>query len=110
MLVTPPCCLPQFFIVARNSEGTSLPTSLITVNTSSAGWDGKRVEGLPSPPHEIRTSASADAIELWWTAPVIASASDYHKYKITYGPLKYHSAEGMDYYNFYILIYFHEKH
>ena len=86
----------QFFIVAQNSEGTSLPTSLITVNTSSAGWDGKRVEGLPSPPHEIRTSASADAIELWWTAPVIASASDYHKYKITYGPLKYYSAEGMD--------------
>ena len=77
IVVTPPCCLPQFFIVARNSEGTSLPTSLITVNTSSAGWDGKRVEGLPSPPHEIRTSASADAIELWWTAPVIARFGRY---------------------------------
>ena len=35
-------------------------------------------------------------VELWWTAPIIASASDYHKYKITYGPLKYYSAEGMD--------------
>ena len=81
--------------MAQNSEGTSLPTSLITVNTSSAGWDGKRVEGLPSP-HEICTSALADAIELWWTAPFIASASDYHKYKIIYGPLKYYSAEGMD--------------
>ena len=42
-----PETLHQFFIVSRNSQGTSLPTSLITLNTSRAGWDGQNVKGLP---------------------------------------------------------------
>ena len=35
--------LHQFFVVSRNLEGTSLPSSVITVNTSAEEWNGKKV-------------------------------------------------------------------
>ena len=43
----------QFFAISRNQFGTSLPTSLISVNVSRAAWDGQKVTGKPSAPHGI---------------------------------------------------------
>ena len=83
----------QFFVVARNQYGTSLPTSLITVNTSRVGWNGQRVDGLPSPPHEIQALTGADTIQLSWTAPAVSAPDDYHKYRITYRPMKNESQQ-----------------
>lgn len=73
--------LHQFFIVTRNLFGTSLPTSVITLNTSRVAWDGQMVEGKPSPPHQIVTRSGADHIMAAWTAPSISDPEGYHKYK-----------------------------
>ena len=43
----------QFFAISRNQFGTSLPTSLISLNVSRAAWDGQKVTGKPSAPHGI---------------------------------------------------------
>ena len=43
----------QFFAISRNQFGTSLPTSLISVNVSRAAWNGQKVTGKPSAPHGI---------------------------------------------------------
>jgi hypothetical protein len=82
----------QFFIVSRNGEGTSLPTSVITANLSRAAWNGQLVHGRPSPPHEVATSIGADYIVVSWTPPTISDPEDYHKYRLSYGPVSNRSA------------------
>jgi hypothetical protein len=39
----------RFFVIARNVFGTSLPSSVVTVNVSSAAWDGARCRFYSSP-------------------------------------------------------------
>ena len=72
----------RFFVIARNVFGTSLPSSVVTVNVSKEAWDGTRIEGLPSSPHAIDiTQTGADYLTLSWTAPTISHHQDEHKYK-----------------------------
>ena len=83
----------QFFVVARNKEGTSLPTSLVTLVTNETLWTGDLVKGKPSPPHQVTTATGADYISISWTAPTVSSPEDYHKYRLTYRPAKNASAQ-----------------
>ena len=72
----------RFYVIARNAFGTSLPSSVVTVNVSSVAWDGSRIEGLPSSPHSIEISQTgADFLTLSWTAPTISHHEDEHKYR-----------------------------
>ena len=48
--------LYSFYVVARNEKGTSLPSSILTVNISLAAWTGEAV-GATSPPHVLRISS-----------------------------------------------------
>jgi hypothetical protein len=72
----------RFFVIARNNFGTSLPSSVVTVNVSKAGWDGAKIDGRPSSPHAIEvTQTGADYLALSWTAPTISHHEDEHKYR-----------------------------
>ena len=54
----------QFFVVGVNGAGRSLPSSVVTVAASMAAWEG-RVEGAPSPPHQLRVDGkSVDWIQV----------------------------------------------
>ena len=75
----------QFFVVARNSAGSSLPSSLVTVNVSRAAWDGVEIKGAPSPPHQLRAlRVSVDSVQLSWQAPTISAHELPLHYNIFY--------------------------
>ena len=75
----------QFFVVARNSAGSSLPSSLVTVNVSRAAWEGVEVKGAPSPPHQLRAlRVSVDSVQLSWQPPTISSHELPLHYNIFY--------------------------
>ena len=79
----------QFFVISRNQAGTSLPSSLITVNISQVAWNGQEIHGKPSAPHGIElVKAGANLLSFAWTAPVISNHEDLLKYRFTYGPFK----------------------
>lgn len=70
-------------MVARNQFGTSLPSSVVTVNVSKDAWDGQSVSGLPSSPHSMEvTETGADTLTLSWTAPTISHHQEDYKYKL----------------------------
>ena len=35
----------SFFVVSRNENGTSLPSSVLTLNISEAAWNGVNIKG-----------------------------------------------------------------
>ena len=72
----------RFFVVARNNIGTSLPSSLVRLNVSTAAWDGKDVKGTSSPPHLLEVEAhSATWLQFTWNPPAITHPEDVLKYK-----------------------------
>lgn len=75
--------LHQFFVISRNEAGTSLPSSIVFVNVSSAAWKGNdKMHGLPTPPHTVTiTKRGADFIELAWTTPAISMPDERLKYR-----------------------------
>jgi len=74
----------QFFAVAHNSAGSSLPSSvLVTVANSSIG--GAHQYGLPTPPHRVVVSEKGtDFVELHWTAPAISHPGQNLTYTVFY--------------------------
>ena len=75
----------QFFVVARNSAGSSLPSSLVTVNVSRAAWEGVQVKGAPSQPHQLRAlRVSVDSVQLSWQPPTISPHDLPLHYNILY--------------------------
>ena len=75
----------QFFVVAKNSAGTSLPSSLVSVNVSRAAWEGVQVKGSPSPPHQLRAlRVSVDSVQLSWQPPTISAHDLPLHYNIFY--------------------------
>eukprot|EP00095_Tigriopus_kingsejongensis_P012676 maker-scaffold22_size673200-snap-gene-3.19 protein:Tk12676 transcript:maker-scaffold22_size673200-snap-gene-3.19-mRNA-1 annotation:"ig-like and fibronectin type-iii domain-containing protein" len=77
----------QFFIISRNPWGTSLPSSLITLNMS--GEATKTVmEGVATAPHSvIVTKKGPDFLSLTWTNPTISHPLDYLRYVVYYRSL-----------------------
>ena len=75
----------QFFIIARNSAGTSLPSSVLSTNVSQLAWDGEKVQGRPSAPHGIEVlKTSANMLSFAWTAPIISDHEDLIKYRLDF--------------------------
>ena len=72
----------KFFVVSRNEKGTSLPSSIITLNVSAEGWSGKPIEGSSSPPHLLEVeSHSATWLQFAWNPPAITHPEDVLKYR-----------------------------
>lgn len=72
----------RFFVVARNDDGTSLPSSLVRLNVSQDAWDGKSARGTSSPPHLLEVEAhSATWLQFTWNPPAITHPEDVLKYK-----------------------------
>ena len=79
--------LYSFYVVSRNEKGTSLPSSLLTVNISLAAWTGQAV-GATSPPHLLRLrSESTTSLSLEWNPPSIAHPEDQIRYRLYYRPV-----------------------
>ena len=36
----------KFYVVSRNENGTSLPSSILTLNVSESAWNGVTVKGI----------------------------------------------------------------
>ena len=79
--------LYSFYVVSRNDKGTSLPSSLLTVNISLAAWTGQAV-GATSPPHVLRLrSETTTSLSLEWNPPSIAHPEDQLRYRLYYRPV-----------------------
>eukprot|EP00090_Calanus_glacialis_P031499 TRINITY_DN5209_c0_g1_i1.p1 TRINITY_DN5209_c0_g1~~TRINITY_DN5209_c0_g1_i1.p1 ORF type:complete len:1460 (-),score=250.05 TRINITY_DN5209_c0_g1_i1:454-4833(-) len=75
----------RFFVVSRNEKGTSLPSSIVTLNVSSEGWTGTPVQGSSSPPHLLAVeSHSATWLQFAWNPPAITHPEDVLKYRLYY--------------------------
>ncbi|XP_013190125.1 Ig-like and fibronectin type-III domain-containing protein 1 isoform X2 [Amyelois transitella] len=69
----------QLFVVAMNSHGFSLPSSMILFNYTEG--EEKEVNGVPSPPHSLSVSSqSATWLTLSWQPPQFSMPDE----KITY--------------------------
>ena len=65
--------------------GTSLPSSLITINVSRSSWNGQKVTGKSSAPHGVElVDTGANMLSFAWTAPVISDHEDLLKYRYIY--------------------------
>ncbi len=73
----------QFFVIARNQFGTSLPSSVVTVNVTGAGSDpASDTSGRPSAPHSVILSeAGINYLTITWSGPAISHPEDRIKYK-----------------------------
>ncbi|XP_064105777.1 Ig-like and fibronectin type-III domain-containing protein 1 isoform X2 [Macrobrachium nipponense] len=77
--------LYNFFVVAINEEGMSLPSSVITVNVTSESANGTSIAGVSSPPHSVVLEAkTATTLTIGWQPPILALPTDRFKYKIHY--------------------------
>eukprot|EP00092_Neocalanus_flemingeri_P093803 GFUD01119242.1.p1 GENE.GFUD01119242.1~~GFUD01119242.1.p1 ORF type:complete len:1460 (+),score=180.34 GFUD01119242.1:219-4598(+) len=75
----------RFFVVSRNEKGTSLPSSIVTVNVSSESWNGTSISGASSPPHLLEVdSHSATWLQFAWNPPAITHPEDVLKYRLYY--------------------------
>ena len=79
--------LYSFYVVSRNKKGTSLPSSILTVNISLAAWSGQTV-GATSPPHVLRLrSRTESSLSLEWNPPSIAHPESQIQYRLYYRPV-----------------------
>jgi len=75
----------RFFVVSRNEKGTSLPSSIVTVNVSAKAWNGTSISGSTSPPHLLEVeSHSATWLQFVWNPPAITHPEDVLKYRLHY--------------------------
>jgi len=78
----------RFFVVSRNAKGTSLPSSIVTLNVSSDAWDGKQVQGATSPPHMLELDSRGSTwLEFTWNTPAISHPEDAIKYRVYFLPV-----------------------
>jgi len=75
--------LYRFFVVSRNQKGSSLPSSIITLNVSAAAWQGIPIPGATSPPHILSlNSRSPTGLKFSWNPPAISHPEDLLQYRI----------------------------
>jgi len=74
--------LYNFFVLAANVHGTSLPSSILTVNVSEKALGNQTKMGVPSAPEEILVSSrSTDYLTVSWQHPKLAHPTDRIRYK-----------------------------
>ena len=72
--------LYNFFVVAINEEGVSLPSSIITLNLTKERDDGIPVAGVPSAPHSLTLETkTATSLTVLWQPPELALPIDRFK-------------------------------
>ena len=85
----------RFFVVSRNAAGTSLPSSIVTLNITASGWTGKPVPGAASPPHRLQVeSHSATWLQFVWNPPAVSHPEDRLKFR----SVSLHCLEGADHF------------
>jgi len=86
----------RFFVVARNDLGTSLPSSIVTLNVSSAAYNTNQKNGATSPPHQLELdSRSTTWLEFTWNPPAISHPEDVLLYRIHFVAANASSASDM---------------
>ncbi|XP_057659770.1 Ig-like and fibronectin type-III domain-containing protein 1 isoform X1 [Diorhabda carinulata] len=70
------------FVVAKNEEGTSLPSSIIVIKMTKTD-DSKWVNGVTSPPHSLAVAShSATWVTITWQPPEFSHPSDLITYRV----------------------------
>ncbi|KAJ3623708.1 hypothetical protein MTP99_017378 [Tenebrio molitor] len=82
----------HIFVVSRNQEGTSLPSSIIVIKLTKS--DGQWVKAVTSPPHSLAVAAhSATWVTISWQPPEFSHPSEqitYQLYHKSTAEEKYH--------------------
>ncbi|CAH1112848.1 unnamed protein product [Psylliodes chrysocephalus] len=74
--------LYHIFVVARNDEGTSLPSSIIVIKLVKSD-QSKWVKGVTSPPHSLAVAShSATWVTITWQPPEFSHPSEIITYRI----------------------------
>ena len=77
-----PNSLYSFYVVSRNSLGSSLPSSVFSLNISSKTWARA---GASSPPHQLTVEGkTTDSVDLQWNPPAIRHPEDRLSYSVHY--------------------------
>ncbi|KAJ8939828.1 hypothetical protein NQ318_013047 [Aromia moschata] len=72
----------HIFVVARNENGTSLPSSIIVINLVKSD-QSKWVNGVPSPPHSLAVAShSATWVTITWQPPEFSHPSEIITYRL----------------------------
>ncbi|KAK7081529.1 hypothetical protein SK128_028299, partial [Halocaridina rubra] len=80
--------LYNFFVVAMNEDGISLPSSVITVNVTDETNNGTSIAGVASPPHSLALEAkTATTLTIGWQPPVLSLPTDTFRYKLRHQAL-----------------------
>ncbi|KAG8287269.1 hypothetical protein J6590_042606 [Homalodisca vitripennis] len=79
--------LYNIFVVSRNEHGTSLPSSLLLINTTKTEMSEGGIAGVTSPPHSMAVSShSATFVTISWQPPEFSHPSEPIKYVLYYKP------------------------
>jgi hypothetical protein len=74
--------LYSFFVASKNQKGSSLPSSIVTLNVSAAAWQGRAIFGASSPPHILSLDDKAPTdLTFSWNPPAISHPEDLIKYR-----------------------------
>ena len=69
------------------TAGSSLPSSILTVNISLAAWTGSAV-GATSSPHVLRlVSENTTSLSVEWNPPSVTHPEDQLRYRVYYRPV-----------------------
>ncbi|XP_068081772.1 Ig-like and fibronectin type-III domain-containing protein 2 [Anabrus simplex] len=75
--------LYNFFVVSRNSHGTSLPSSILMINVTKTDVGEKGLAGVTSPPHSLAVSGhSATWVTIAWQPPEFSHPSEQITYRL----------------------------
>ena len=55
----------KFYVVSRNDQGTSLPSSILTLNVSKEAWNGVAVQGRNKPEEEYDNDFLKNNLYIW---------------------------------------------
>ncbi|XP_037951206.1 Ig-like and fibronectin type-III domain-containing protein 1, partial [Teleopsis dalmanni] len=85
-----PHALYRIMVVARGKFGTSLPSSMLLINTTEKAEDRvKDIYGAPSPPHSLAVIAqSATWMQLTWQPPEYSHPHEKISYRVYHKPMK----------------------
>lgn len=73
----------NFFVVSRNTHGTSLPSSVLIINVTHTELDDKGIPGVTSPPHSLAVSShSATWVTITWQPPEFSQPAEQLSYKL----------------------------
>lgn len=79
--------LYKIFVTSRNEHGTSLPSSILMINTTKTDVQEGGIKGVPSSPHSLGVSShSANWVTISWQPPQFSHFAEAIIYRLHHKP------------------------